>query len=210
LLAGFIFLFVVWSLVVFHWPAAEEGSAGKPTTTSASSSSRQQERVSEQDRRVLEALLLFLRTHNIWGDPRAETNSLQIILAPTTCGCPNFPDAVSARKITADLWADWRRRNTMSVSLRDVRFGDKLIRVQDTSQVAGSEWGIAFRKAYPEALGSYEVTLPGYSRDGQRALVGFQEMLPGAEYAVENGGLYLLVKKKGRWRVAQRYVLTGE
>jgi hypothetical protein len=122
-----------------------------------------------------------------------------------------FGDAESYNKeptiIPAEIRAEMRRRNPKDrISLRGFKPSSDRILVRDID-----EWkrrrdfpdNIAeFRARYPNARGYVEAWLPGYSKDGQAAV------MRGGVGPLDHGAVttYMVVKKARRWAVLWRSV----
>jgi hypothetical protein len=115
----------------------------------------------------------------------------------------NF-DGVDARTVPAEILADLRRRSREPVkSLMDFNPANRDIVVRDLSDVSDYE----FQKDYPTAWGYVWASPPGYSKDGQTAVVLFD----GGPFGGHGlGWVYLLVKNGNRWEVQWRHCRGSE
>ncbi len=83
-------------------------------------------------------------------------------------------------------------------SLVDFNPANRDIIVRDLSDVSDYE----FQKDYPTAWGYVSASPPGYSKDGQTAVVLFD----GGPFGGHGlGWVYLLVKNRNRWEVQWRH-----
>jgi len=102
--------------------------------------------------------------------------------------------------IPADIRADLRRRNPKEpVSLRGFKPSRTKILLRDLSGL--KRFG-EFERKHPDARGYVEAWLPGYSKDGQTAVLRawFGPTSHGAT------ATYMLANKKGRWAIVWRKV----
>jgi hypothetical protein len=117
-------------------------------------------------------------------------------------------DGEDVRSIPVDIQEDFKRRsNRESGSLADFKPASPKIIVENLDEMRRDFKSIlddglnAIRKKYPNAWGYVWAYAPGYSKDGNSAVVVFIE--PGGPH----GGdwVYLLNKKGKRWEVAWRH-----
>jgi hypothetical protein len=170
-------------------------------------SSDDRQNLTDDDRQILEVVLLDLidfDEFNPWPGPGKKTS---IVLYQETAGLSGFlsddqldADSDGTNQVPGFLRADLRRRNSGEpVSLRRLKPSSPRILVGDLS---GLSWFGDFETRYPQARGYVEPWLPGYSKDGEtavlRACVG-----PTPHGATTT---YLLTKKRGRWTVVWRTV----
>jgi hypothetical protein len=107
--------------------------------------------------------------------------------------------------VPADMAADFRRRNIgRGGSVESFRFRDERIVIDDIDRFYGGELellpGLRFRDAYPKACGHISVYLPGYSHDGEAAVVILDEgpSIHGMSWTI------LLKRSGGNWIVIFR------
>lgn len=173
----------------------------------------------EQDRQVLEALLLHLRADAKFPMTRVPVKGSTIVLNPRTPVGTAFlngnmsPGDLDNHAIPAELIDELRRRNTpvgtepgshdaVETSYDKLTFADGII-VGDTaaSERPGPNYR-PFQTLFPKARGWVCAFLPGYSKDGSQAVVrGFAG--PWAHAATVTA---LLVKAGNRWSVTWYHV----
>jgi hypothetical protein len=122
-------------------------------------------------------------------------------------------DQHDPRTIPVDIQEDFERRNDRRPrSLKDFKPASSKIIVRDLDgmfEKADSTFGAldAFSKHYPTAWGFVWAFRPGYSKDGNSALVVF-EGGPNGIHGLT--WVYVLTKKARRWDVAWRHCRLGE
>ncbi len=196
-----------------------KGQAG----TSASSPKKTS--VAAADQQVLDTVLLDLLYHPGYPDLRKtilakshtiESSVFQIVLAdkapdelpgrlPLLVGEQPMPGAMLRLPVTKDVWQSLLDRNTRpkghSVRWDGFKPPSKRILVRDITHYAvRTDAQFSFWKQYPQAKSFIRAWLPGYSSDGQTALVEF-EAWPATGY-----GAYILAKQQGRWKVLDQFV----
>jgi hypothetical protein len=142
----------------------------------------------ERDHLVLESLLLHLLADSEFDMTRAPTNQKSIVLHTRTPEKTGFlmshqiRSDIRGRTLPSDAEADLRTRNTPSkreagddsvmASYTNLTF-QPIIVLADLTEIwkEGRRRAAAFEKAYPQAKGWLDSYLPGYSRDGTRAVV---------------------------------------
>ncbi|MBL8518304.1 MAG: hypothetical protein JNM76_15195 [Betaproteobacteria bacterium] len=142
----------------------------------------------ERDRQVLEALFSHMLRDPKFSFTEPTSKQPQIVLHTRTPIGTVFlsPNQISAdsgrRTLSEELVAALRRRNTpdklgsdpyesVGASYGGLSFSSNIV-VSDVTHVRKQQLEFsAFKKAYPRARGWLEVFLPGYSRDGDRAMV---------------------------------------
>ncbi len=165
----------------------------------------------DRDRRILEVVLLRLVDGATKPDSyfrRPESRNPAIIVDRlTTIGLFEdwyAPNILPSEFLRIDVAADLQRRNSeVGVPLTDFRFQTRQI-VIDNLESGGSF--STFSERYPDAVGFVRVSLPGYSQDGNIAVVAttsaFTEHPSGTVYALELSG--------GEWRIVGEDNLRGE
>jgi hypothetical protein len=142
----------------------------------------------ERDRQVLEALMLHLLSDPKFDMTKTSTNGATIVLHTRTpegtgfLGSEQIRGELDGRKLPRDAENDLRRRNTpqgakpdsydaVPVSYTNLTFaaGILVVNLNETIQ-RRSRFG-SFEKAQPKARGWLEAYLPGYSKDGDVAVV---------------------------------------
>jgi len=105
------------------------------------------------------------------------------------------------KKIPPDIREDLLSRNPRRTRHFLARYqpSNPKILVRDLSRI---DQDLGFSAQFPDARGYVESMLPGYSRDGRKAVVlfSFGPTPHGAS------GCYLLVKANGRWEIKERLI----
>ncbi len=116
-----------------------------------------------------------------------------------TRGDRNLDSWAREQEVEPDVVSDLIDRNPEGrrCSLALYRPSNPNILVRDIDQI---DYGIDFRAPFPKGRGYVKTHLPGYSRDGQTALIRFW-FGPTAHGAQ---GYYLLKKARGRWEIVGR------
>jgi hypothetical protein len=70
---------------------------------------------------------------------------------------------------------------------------------------ADLSFDLEFTERFPNARGYLRLCLPGFTQDGQTALLGFS--LGPSEHG--DAALYVLKRENGHWTVTQRYIFHG-
>jgi hypothetical protein len=162
----------------------------------------------DDDHRILEVALLdpidFEEAH-ILGRGKKTT----IVLSEETIGSSFYlsdgqldGESHDGKKylVPVDIREDLRRRNPEEpVSMRGFKPSSSKILVRD---LKGLKVDGEFEKEHPNSVGCVEAWLPGYSKDGQTAVLraSFGPTPHGATTT------YMLAKKNGRWSVVWRKV----
>lgn len=168
----------------------------------------------KRDGQVLEALLLHLLADPEFDMARVHTNRAVIVLHARTPKKTGFltPDQmrsdIGRHTLPGDAERDLRRRNSLPGTKPDtyeavaafftnLTFGAGIV-VADLTDKMGDRYSYgAFADANPKARGWVEAYLPGYSKDGTRAVVR-AGVGPSAHGAMVTA---LLVKKGDKWAV---------
>ena len=141
----------------------------------------------DRDRQVLEALLLHLLADPKFDMTRIPAEGGTIVLHARTPEKTGFlmSDQIRAetrsRKLPDDAEDNLRQRNTpadakpgtygsVAASYTNLTFAGGIV-VTDLTQVWEKKLPSSFEEAHPKARGWLEAYLPGYSRDGTRAVV---------------------------------------
>ena len=142
----------------------------------------------ERDRQVLEAVLLHLLADPEFDMTRVPTNGAVIVLHKRTPEKTGFlmshqiRSDIDSRTLPSDVQEDLRRRNTPPNAKPDtydattafytnLTFSAPIV-VADLTDKTGGRWSYrAFEEAHPKARGFARAYLPGYSKDGTRAVV---------------------------------------
>lgn len=142
----------------------------------------------ERDRRVLEAVLLHLLADPEFDRTRVPAADGAVVVLHTRT--PTKTGLLSSRQMHSDMGShplpgdveeDLLRRNTPSerkpgsyeavtASFTNLKFSARIV-VADLDEKLGRHWFAGFREAYPKARGFVHAFLPGYSKDGTRAVV---------------------------------------
>jgi hypothetical protein len=140
----------------------------------------------ERDRQVLEAVLRRLLADSASGT-RVSTNGAVIVLHKRT---PEKTSPLMSQQIRIDIGShtlpsdvegDLRRRNipadtkpdtydAITAFYTNLTFSTGIVVADLTDKTGGRTYG-AFEKAHPKARGFARAYLPGYSKDGTRAVV---------------------------------------
>ena len=133
----------------------------------------------------------------------------QVVLGRTTnVGSGNVPlsrtdigTSIQEKGIALEIENHLRDRNPKQTRyvLADYRPSNPNILVRDLSDL---DRDMGFDSKYPDARGYVETWLPGYSRDGQTALLYFT-FGPTAHGAV---GCFVLRKTNGSWKISDRRI----
>jgi len=102
-------------------------------------------------------------------------------------------------QLNSELLSNLRLRNSDKKPLRGISVGRNVVNENLSKLPNGLDWPTSLEKKHPNAKAWVNFWLPGYSKDGTRAVVRFWfgETPHGAI------GTYLLIKTKtGHWRVA--------
>jgi len=173
----------------------------------------------DRDRQVLESLLLHLLGDANFDMARASTNGAKIVLNASTPEKTGFlmphqiHSEIDGRSLPSDAEIDLRRRNTpvdappdtfdsVKASYTNLTFAAG-IEVTDLTEMWKRRRSFRmFEDAHPKARGWLEAYLPGYSKDGTRAVVR-AGVGPWAHAAMLTA---VLEKRDGRWAVAWYHV----
>jgi hypothetical protein len=142
----------------------------------------------ERDRQVLETLLLHLVKDSKFDMTRVATKGATIILHTRTPEKTGFlmtqqiRGEIGERTLPDDAESDMRRRNTpadakpdtydsVTASYTNLTFAVGIV-VANLAEIWKERRSFtSFQDAYPKARGWLEAYLPGYSKDGTRAVV---------------------------------------
>jgi len=166
----------------------------------------------ERDRQVLETLLLHLLADSKFDVTRVSTNGTMIVLDTRTPEGTGFLMShqiraeIGSRKLPGDAESDLRRRNTPADARPDT-YDSVTAYYTNLSFAVGivvtNLTKISLRNAYPKARGFLDAYLPGYSKDGTRAVVR-AGVAPSAHGAM----LTAVLEKRGdKWVVAWYHVV---
>jgi len=173
----------------------------------------------ERDRQVLETLLLHLLSDAKFDMTRVSTNGATIVLHTRTPEKMGFLMShqiraeIGSRKLPSDAETDMRRRNTpadakpdtydaIAASYSNLTFAARIVVTDLTETWKGWRSSTLFEDAHPKARGWLEAYLPGYSTDGNRAVVR-AGVGPWAHAAM----LTAVLEKRGdKWVVAWYHV----
>jgi hypothetical protein len=142
----------------------------------------------ERDRQVLEALMLHLLIDPKFDMTEVATNGATIVLHVRTpekigfLGHGQIQGELHGRKLPQDAENDLRRRNTpqgakpdsyeaVAVSYTNLTFVAGIVVTNLNEMMEGRRPFRSFEKAQPTARGWLEAYLPGYSKDGNVAVV---------------------------------------
>jgi hypothetical protein len=173
----------------------------------------------ERDGRVLETLLLHLLTDSSFDLTRVPTNGATIALHSRTPKKTGFlmPEQIKGeidqRTIPTDAESDLRQRNTPADAKPDtydsvaafytnLTFAAGIVVTNLTETWKGRPSLTSFADAHPKARGWLEAYLPGYSRDGTRAVVR-AAVGPWAHAAMLTA---VLEKRGNQWKVVWYYI----
>ncbi len=111
---------------------------------------------------------------------------------------PPYSRGEGTPDLPASVVTDWKRRNRRPVSLPSFQADRPLLFVDGAKLDRIFKWGFwnAFYKRYPNTAGTGGFSLPGYSSDGQTALVYFQHESGGRS---GSGFVYHLIRRGGQW-----------
>ena len=137
-----------------------------------------------RDRQVLETLLLHLLTDTKFDMTRVSTNGGTIVLQEKTgfLMSHQIRSEIGNRTLPSDAEGELRRRNTSTDAKSDtfdsvtafytnLTFGTGIVVADLTETWKQRRSFNAFAETYPKARGWLESYLPGYSKDGTRAVV---------------------------------------
>jgi hypothetical protein len=112
------------------------------------------------------------------------------------CNAPSLPAAV-----VSEMRQDLLNRNPAGrrFSLSTYRPNDPLIQIRD---LGGADVDLEFEAVFPGARGYIQPYLPGYSRDGKAAMVGFGF----GPTAHEAAGWYVVTWENGAWKIQHRFL----
>jgi hypothetical protein len=163
----------------------------------------------EDDQRILEIVLLDLLDFEDFHPFGGSKKKAEIVLGVKTAGSSGFLDDgqldgesydKNPHLIPSEIRSDLQKRNPKEpISLVAFKPESKKILVSDLEGLY--QFG-KFGAKHPEARGYVETWLPGYSKDGQSAVLrmSFGPTPHGAT------ATYMLAKKDGRWSVVWRDV----
>jgi len=172
----------------------------------------------ERDRQVLETLLLHLVADPKFDMSRVSTNGATIVIhsrTPKKTGflLPHQIDTeIGSRTLPVDAENEMRRRNvpdgdkatfdSVEAYYTNLTFAAGIV-VADLSEVRARRGSInSFEDAHPKARGWLEAYLPGYSKDGSRAVIR-ASVGPWAHAAM----LTAVLEKRGdKWAVVWYHV----
>jgi hypothetical protein len=173
----------------------------------------------DRDRQVLESLLLHLLGDTNFDMTRVSTNGARIVLDANTPEKTGFlmphqiRGEIDGRSLPSDAETDMRRRNTpadakpdaydsVKASYTNLTFAAGIV-VTDLTEIWKQRRSFrSFEDAHPKARGWLEAYLPGYSKDGTRAVVR-AGVGPWAHAAM----LTAVLEKRGdKWVVAWYHV----
>jgi hypothetical protein len=173
----------------------------------------------QRDRQVLETLLMHLLTDSKFDVTRVPTNGATIVLHTRTPEKTGFlmsdqiRSEIDHRTLPSDAESDLRRRNTPADAKPDtydsitafytnLTFAAGIVVTDLTETWKGRRSFTSFEDAHPKARGWLEAYLPGYSKDGTRAVVR-AGVGPWAHAAM----LTAVLEKRGdKWVVVWYYV----
>jgi hypothetical protein len=141
----------------------------------------------ERDRQVLEAVLLRLLADSEFDMTRASATGAVIVLHTRTPEKTGFlmshqiRSDIGIHTLPRDVEEDLRRRNTppdakpdtydaVAAFYTNLTFSARIVVADVTDKTGGRSSG-AFEKSHPKARGFARAYLPGYSKDGTRAVV---------------------------------------
>lgn len=141
----------------------------------------------ERDRQVLETLLLHLLSDSKFDMTRVSTNGVTIVLHIRTPEKKGFlmshqiRTEIGSRKLAGDAESDMRRRNTpadakpdaydsVAASYTNLTFAAGIV-VANVTETWKEHRFISFEEVHPKARGWLKAYLPGYSVDGNRAVI---------------------------------------
>jgi len=170
----------------------------------------------ERDRQVLETVLLRLLIDSDFNMTRVTTNRTSIVLnvcTPEKTGMIRPEqmehDVGEEHSIPKGVQRDLLRRNekpgtydSQLASFAGLKFDQRIVVTNVTAVLEGDRFGQAFEQAYPAARAWVEAWLPGYSKDGTRALVRAW-IGPSDHGAVVTA---LLEKKGDKWRIRWQHL----
>jgi len=173
----------------------------------------------ERDRQVLETLLLHLLADPKFDMTRVSTNGATIVLhtrTPEKTGylmAHQIRSEIDNRILPSDAESDLRKRNTPADAKPDtfvsvtayytnLMFAAGIV-VTNSSEISrGTRSYTSFADAHPKARGFLDAYLPGYSKDGTRAVVR-AGVGPWAHAAMLTA---VLEKRADTWTVVWYYV----
>jgi hypothetical protein len=169
----------------------------------------------QRDGRVLEALLLHLLADTNFNMQTVSHGGPLIVLFPRTPEKTGFLQPHQMRSdirdhvLPVDAEADLRRRNSLlnakadtydavSASWTNLAFGAGVVVADNLTATRSQPFAdVSFGKTHPKARAWVQAYLPGYSKDGTRAIVR-AEVGPTAHGATITA---LLERTNGAWRV---------
>jgi hypothetical protein len=197
------------------------GGFGLATETIASSSMSGATPIlpNERDRQVLESVLLHLVADPEFDMTRVTTNGAVIVLhmrTPEKTGLlmsPQIHSDIGSHELPSDVEEDLRRRNTppnakpetydaVIAFYTNLTFAAGIVVADLTDKTRGRRSSGAFEEAHPKARGYARAYLPGYSKDGTRAVVR-TGVGPSAHGAMVTA---LLEKRDGKWVVKWHHI----
>jgi hypothetical protein len=142
----------------------------------------------EQDRQVLEALMMHLLSDPEFDMTDVATNGATIVLHTRTpektgfLGHDQIQGELDGRKLPRDAENDLRRRNkpqgakpdsyeAISVPYTNLTFAAGVVVTNLNEMIEGKRHFRSFEKAQPKARGWLEAYLPGYSKNNKVAVV---------------------------------------
>jgi hypothetical protein len=173
----------------------------------------------DRDRQVLESLLLHLLSDTKFDVTRVPTNGAMIVLHARTPEKTGFlmsdqiRSEIGSRTLPSDAEKDMRRRNTpvdakpdmydsVKASYTNLTFAAGIV-VTDLTEIWKRRRSCcSFEDAHPKARGWLEAYLPGYSKDGTRAVVR-ADVGPWAHGAMLTA---VLEKQEDKWVVVWYHV----
>ncbi len=173
----------------------------------------------ERDRQVLESVLLRLLADSEFGRKRVPTNGAVIVLHTRTPEKTGFlmshqiRSDIGSHSLPSDAEADLRRRNTppdakpdtydaIAAFYTNLTFAAPIVVADLTDKTGGPRSFGAFEEAHPKARGFARAYLPGYSKDGTRAVVR-ASVGPSAHGAMVTA---LLEKRGDKWVVKWHHI----
>lgn len=211
-------LFVAFHFLRQFWPVSKNQSAQKELTQVRGATTTVP---NEQDRQVLETLLLHLLADPKFDLTRVSANTGTIVLHTRTPDKTGFlmshqmRSDIGSHNLPNDVEEDLRRRNTppaakpdtydaIAASYTNLTFAAGIVVANVTDKLGGRSY--AFEEAYPKARGYVRPYLPGYSTDGTRAVVR-----AGVGPSPHGAMVTALLEKRGdkwvvKWHHIARYV----
>jgi hypothetical protein len=172
----------------------------------------------ERDRQVLETLLLHLLADTKFDMTWVSTNRATIVLHTRTPEGTGFlmshqiRSDIGGHSLPDDAEQDLRNRNSprdarpntydaVSASFTNLTFSSGIV-VADLTDKWGGRHSGSFKEAHPKARGWVEAYLPGYSKDGTRAVVR-AGVGPSAHGAMVTS---LVEKRDAKWAVKWHHI----